>query len=337
MATTVLVTGAAGFIGSNFVRFLLDQRPGFSVVSLDSLSYCGNLENLAGLPGSRHRFVRGDVTDRAVVEPLVRECGAIVHLAAETHVDRSITDAEPFVRTNVGGTHVVLEAVRRAKADGLDRRLVLVSTDEVYGSLPLEGSGANFTEESPLLPHSPYAASKAAADMLAQSYVHTYGVDVVITRSSNNLGPRQFPEKIIPLFVTNLLRGLPVPLYGDGLNVRDWLHVEDQCAALLLALERGEKGAVYNVASGVEKSNLDLTRAILSLMGRDESMIRFVADRPGHDRRYSLDTAKVRRELGWRPSRSAWPAALEETVQWYEANRAWWERVVRGEHRPGSG
>lgn len=333
MSTTLLVTGGAGFIGSNFVRSVIGHRPGWTVVNLDCLAYSGNPENLAGLPDSRHRFVLGDVTDRDVVGRLVRECDAIVHLAAETHVDRSIVDAEPFVRTNVVGTQVLLEAMRRAKRDGLSRRMVLVSTDEVYGSLPLDRPELKFTEASPLAPHSPYAASKAAADLLASSYAHTHGLDVVITRSSNNLGPRQFPEKIIPLFVTNLLRGQPVPVYGDGLNVRDWLHVEDQCAALLVALERGRSGAVYNVGSGNERSNLELTRTILSFMKRDESMIRFVADRPGHDRRYSLDTAKIRGELGWKPVKSDWPTALEETIRWYEMNRGWWERILSGAHR----
>lgn len=324
MPTTLLVTGGAGFIGSNVVRFVLRERPGWRVVNLDLLTYSGNPANLTGLEHEpRYRFVKGDVCDAGLVDGLVGGCDAIVHLAAESHVDRSIADARPFVVTNVLGTHVMLEAARKHR-----RRLVFVSTDEVYGSLPLE-SPEKFTEESPIRPNSPYAASKAGADLLCRAAFETHGQDVVITRCANNLGPYQFPEKIIPLFATNLIEGRRVPVYGDGLNVRDWMHVDDHCEALLVVLEKGRAGEVYNIGAGVEKSNLDLTRDILRIMGKGEEWIEFVADRPGHDRRYALDTSKIERELGWRASRSDWPGALERTVRWYIDNPGWWRALKR--------
>lgn len=319
-ARTILITGGAGFIGVNFVRHVLRNRPAWRVVNLDLLSYSGVLASLAGLENEpRHRFVKGDVCDAAVMERLVEGCDAVVHLAAESHVDRSIADARPFIVTNVLGTHVLLEAARRHR-----RRIVFVSTDEVYGSLPLDAEAARFTEDSPFAPNSPYAASKAGADLLCRSYFQTHALDVVITRCTNNLGPYQFPEKLVPLFVTRLIEGKRVPVYGDGLNVRDWIHVEDHCAALLAALEHGRPGEAYNIGAGAEVSNIALTREILRLMRKPESAIEFVADRPGHDRRYALDTRKIERDLGWRPTRSTWPAMLEETVRWYEANAAWW-------------
>ena len=333
MAKLILVTGGAGFIGSNFVRYVLAHRPDVRVVNLDCLSYSGNMDNLVGLDAARHRFVRGDIADAAVVRPLVRECDAIVHFAAESHVDRSISDAGPFIRTNVVGTQVILDALLDAKKAGLHRRMVHVSTDEVYGALPLDRPDLSFTETTPLDPRSPYAASKACSDLLCRAYEHTHHLDIVITRCSNNLGPRQFPEKVIPLFVTNLMRGLQVPLYGDGLNVRDWLHVDDHCAAVLTVLEKGRTGEVYNVGGDNERSNLELTHAILGLMGKDESSIKPVADRPGHDRRYSVDASKLKAELGWRPVKSAWPGALEDTIRWYHDNRSWWERVLSGAYR----
>ena len=330
MIKTVLVTGGAGFIGSNLVRFILRDRPAWRVVNLDALTYSGNLENLRDVEqDGRYRFVRGDVCDAALVEKLVRECDAVMHLAAESHVDRSIMDAGPFMRTNVAGTQVLLDCVRRAGG----RRFLYVSTDEVYGSLPLDRPELKFTEDLPLAPNSPYAASKAAGDLLARAWHHTFGLDVVITRCSNNFGPYQFPEKVIPLFVTNLLEGRKVPLYGDGLNVRDWLHVEDHCEALLAVLERGRPGEVYNIGGNNERSNLELTRTILQVMGRGEEMIQPVADRPGHDRRYAIDSSKIQRELGWRATRSAWPAALEKTVAWYRDHAEWWQRVRDGAYR----
>ena len=333
MPKTILVTGGAGFIGSSFVRLILQRRPDVRVVNLDCLTYSGNADNLEGLPADRHRFVRGDICDSAIVRRLVRECDAVVHMAAESHVDRSIGNAEPFVRTNVLGTQVVLDALLAAKKEGLDRRMVHVSTDEVYGSLPLDRPDLMFTEKSPIDPRSPYAASKAGSDLMCQAYEHTHHLDILITRCSNNLGPRQFPEKVIPLFVTHLMQGKQVPLYGDGLNVRDWLHVDDHCAAILAVLEKGRGGEVYNVGADNERSNLELTHAILELMGKGKEMIRPVADRPGHDRRYAIDATKIRTELGWRPEKSDWPRALEETIRWYHDNRAWWERVLSGAYR----
>jgi dTDP-glucose 4,6-dehydratase len=323
----VLVTGGAGFIGSNFVRFLRAVRPRWHVVNYDALTYAGNRANLAGLerdPG--HTFVEADIRDGAAVRKALRDCHAVVHLAAESHVDRSIGDAGPFVSTNVLGTQTLLEACRENR--GIER-FIHVGTDEVYGSLPLDRVDLRFTEESPLRPRSPYAASKAAADLIVLAYHHTYGIPAVVTRSSNNYGPHQYPEKVIPLFVTNLLDDRRVPLYGDGLNVRDWIHVEDHCEALLAALERGRPGEVYNVGGDNERSNLDLTHTILGLMSAGPEMIEPVADRPGHDRRYALDAAKIRRELGWVPRRR-WPDALRDTIEWYRANEAWWRPLKAG-------
>jgi len=334
----ILVTGGAGFIGANFVRFVLRERPETRVTNLDCLTYSGNLENLAGLENEpRYTFVKGDIRDRAVVGPLMEACDAVVHMAAESHVDRSIMDSEPFISTNVMGTQTLLDAARRAHdGKGLGAgsgRFLYVSTDEVYGSLPLDSPDVKFTEDTPLAPNSPYAASKAAGDMLVRAAHHTFGMDVVTTNCSNNFGPYQFPEKVIPLFVTNLIQGERVPLYGDGLNVRDWLHVEDHCEAVLTALERGVSGETYNVGGNNERSNLELTHAILEIMGRGEEMIRPVQDRPGHDRRYAIDASKIRRELGWEPTRSAWPGALEQTVRWYVENEQWWRRVRSGAYR----
>ncbi len=334
MSKTILLTGGCGFIGANFVRFLRQHRPDWRLINLDILTYSGNLENLADIPeDARYRFVRADITDPAAVEPLMEEADAVVHMAAESHVDRSILDSRPFINTNVMGTQTLLDAARRAKGGKGVGRFLLVSTDEVYGSLPLERPEIRFTEDSPLAPNSPYAASKTGADLLARAYHHTFGMDILVTRCSNNFGPYQFPEKVIPLFVTNLLEGKQVPLYGDGRNVRDWIHVDDHCEAVLRVLEKGRSGEVYNVGGNNERSNLELTHAILDIMGRGPDMIRPVPDRPGHDRRYAIDAAKMERELGWRPTRSAWPAALEATVRWYHDHRGWWERVKSGAYR----
>ena len=338
MSNHILVTGGAGFIGSNFVRFALANRPGLRITNLDALTYSGNLENLTEVENEpRYRFVKGDICDPETVEPLVSECDAVVHFAAESHVDRSILDSRPFITSNVMGTQVLLDAVRRSRAagsgGGKDRRFVHVSTDEVYGSLPLEDTSLKFTEETPIQPNSPYAASKAASDMLVRAYHHTFGLDVLTTRCSNNFGPFQFPEKVIPLFVTNLIEGQQVPLYGDGKNVRDWLHVDDHCEAILTVLEKGASGEVYNIGGNNERSNLELTHAILKIMGKGPEMIRPVADRLGHDRRYAIDASKIERELGWRPTRSAWPDALEGTVRWYLEHPQWWRRVRSGEYR----
>jgi dTDP-glucose 4,6-dehydratase len=324
---TLLLTGALGFVGSTLVRLLLAERPGWRIVNLDVVTYAGNPENLAEVEGDpRYRHVRGDVCDGALVERLLGEerVEAIVHLAAESHVDRSIAEPAPFVRTNVLGTPVILEAARRR---GI--RVVHVSTDEVYGPL---GPSGRFTEASPLLPSSPYSASKAAGDLLALAYARTYGLPVSIVRACNTYGPRQFPEKLLPLAIANALRDLPVPVYGDGTQVRDWIHVEDHARGILAALERGAPGRVYNLGADCEKRNVDLLREVLALLGKPASLLVHVADRPGHDARYALDASRARAELGWSPRR-ALPEGLAETVRWYVEHRAWWERIVSGEYR----
>ncbi|MFG0257710.1 MAG: dTDP-glucose 4,6-dehydratase [Phycisphaerales bacterium JB043] len=326
----ILVTGGAGFIGSNFVRYVMRERPDVRLTNLDALTYSGNLANLSDVENdSRYTFVKGDITDRKLVESLLRECTHVVHLAAESHVDRSIIDSEPFIRSNVLGTQVMLDASRASDIE----RFVHVSTDEVYGQLPLDEPDLLFTEETPLAPSSPYAASKAASDLLVGAAFHTFGFPAMITRCSNNFGPYQFPEKVIPLFVSNLLENKKVPLYGDGRNVRDWLHVEDHNEAVLTVLERGTPGEVYNIGGNNERSNLELTHSILEILGRDQSWIEPVTDRPGHDLRYAIDASKLRRELGWEPTRSAWPGALEQTVRWYCDHEDWWRDVKSGAYR----
>ncbi len=323
----ILVTGGAGFIGSNFVHYLLARETAWSIVNLDKLTYAGNLENVAGLDGDpRYRFVEGSICDFDLVDGLIGTgIDAIVNFAAESHVDRSIQDARAFVDTNVLGTQTLLEACRRRKV----QRMVHVSTDEVYGSL---GPTGRFTEESGLCPNSPYAASKAAADLLAAAYVHTYRVPVIITRSCNNYGPYQFPEKLIPLFTTNALDDEPLPLYGDGLHVRDWLHVDDHCEALALILKDGQDGQSYNIGGNDERTNLDVARLILKALGKPDDLIVHVTDRPGHDRRYAIDARKMTQELGWRP-RHAFEAGLLETVRWYQSHEAWWRRLKDGDYR----
>jgi dTDP-glucose 4,6-dehydratase len=320
----ILVTGGAGFIGSNLVWYLREQRPDWHVVNFDALTYAGNLENLAGIDEDGYTFVYGDVRDRQTLQGALEGCTHVVHMAAESHVDRSIEDSSPFITTNVQGTQNLLDACREVSSV---ERVVIVSTDEVYGSLPIEATDERFTEESPLQPSSPYAASKTAADLLALAHHTTFGTPVMITRCSNNFGPYQYPEKVIPLFVTNLMEGEKVPLYGDGRNVRDWIHVVDHCEAVLAVLERGEPGEVYNIGADNERSNLELTHAILEAMGQSTEMITHVADRLGHDLRYAIDATKMRRELGWQATRSAWPEALAETVAWYRANEPWWRRL----------
>jgi len=315
----VLVTGGAGFIGSNFVRHALAVHQDWRVTTLDKLTYAGRLENLQGvLDHPRHEFVKGDVADPAVAAALVSDSEIVVHFAAETHVDRAILAAGEFITTDVFGTFVLLEAARHAR--GL-QRFVQISTDEVYGSVAAGSS----RETDELRPRNPYAASKAGADRLAYSYWATYDVPVVITRASNNYGPYQFPEKIIPLFVTNALDDLPLPLYGDGLNERDWLHVSDHCRALDTAIDRGVPGEVYNIGGGNHVTNVDLTRRILRLAAKPDSLIRHVPDRPGHDRRYSLDTARIE-ALGWKPE-VAFDRGLDETVAWYRQNEWWWRPI----------
>jgi dTDP-glucose 4,6-dehydratase len=315
----VLVTGGAGFIGSNFVRYALSAHADWNVTTLDKLTYAGRLENLKGvLDHPRHTFVKGDVADPGVAAPLVKSAEVVVHFAAETHVDRSLMSAGEFITTDVFGTFVLLEAAREAPRL---RRFVQISTDEVYGSVP-EGASRETDE---LRPRNPYSASKAGADRLAYSYWATYDVPVIITRASNNYGPHHFPEKVIPLFITNAIDDIPLPLYGDGLQERDWLHVHDHCRAIDLLIPAVTSGEVYNVGGGNHVTNVDLTRRILELVGKPESLIRPVADRPGHDRRYALDTTKLR-ALGWSPS-VEFGAGLRETVAWYRQNEWWWRPI----------
>jgi len=318
-----LVTGGAGFIGANFVRHLLRARPRAEVVNLDLLTYAGHLENLEDLADERrHVFVEGDICDAALVHELMEGVEVVFHLAAESHVDRSIQADTPFVRTNVGGTAVLLSAALRAGV----RRFVQVSTDEVYGELPWvdpeQGTGPRFTEETPLAPRSPYSATKAAADHLALAYHTTHGLDVVVTRCSNNYGPFQHPEKLIPLMITRAMADEPLPVYGDGLYVRDWIHVSDHCRGLLAAAERGRAGRVYNFGGDAERTNLSVVRQILRMLGKPETLVEHVTDRPGHDRRYAIDHARATRELDWRPERD-FDDGLADTVQWYLEHEPW--------------
>jgi dTDP-glucose 4,6-dehydratase len=325
---TILVTGGMGFIGSNFIRHLLAVHPTVRVVNLDKLTYAGNPQNLADLAENLgYVFVRGDICDDKLVAETLEAHGVhmIVHFAAESHVDRSIEQADDFIRTNVQGTRALLDAARKGKI----RRFLHISTDEVYGSLPVSG---RFSEESPLLPNSPYAASKTGADVLARAYHVTYGLPVIITRTCNNYGPYQFPEKFIPLMIVNAMRGEPLPIYGDGQYVREWLHVEDHCRALARILEAGHPGEVYNIGSGAERVNLEVAREILTLTGRPETLLRHVKDRLGHDRRYALDWTKMRRQLDWTPA-IPFTEGLRQTVEWYRTHPAWWQEILSGEYR----
>jgi dTDP-glucose 4,6-dehydratase len=323
----VLLTGGSGFIGSNLVRLLLAERPGWRIVNLDKLTYAGNAENLADLEGNpRYRFVRGDIANGELVAEIFRseKIDGVMHLAAESHVDRSILAPAVFIETNVRGTQVLLEAARELGV----KRFLHVSTDEVYGSL---GPTGLFTEETPLAPTSPYSSSKAGSDLLALAYAHTFKLPVVVTRCSNNYGPYQFPEKLIPLMIANAVRELPLPVYGDGMNVRDWIHVEDHCRGLLAAFERGVDGEVYNFGGSSERHNIDIVKRVLALVGKPESLIKYVKDRPGHDRRYAIDWRKSQAKLDWAP-RHRFEEALAATVTWYVEHRAWWERIISGEY-----
>jgi dTDP-glucose 4,6-dehydratase len=323
--TTILVTGGAGFIGSNFIHYLAAHRPDWNVINLDKLTYAGNLENLYGVDKRpSYRFVHGDIADRECVVPLIGECDFVVNFAAETHVDRSIYDAGDFIRTDVYGTFVLLEAFRASRRPSTAKRFIQISTDEVYGAI--ESGSAKETD--PIAPRNPYSASKAGADRLAYSYFVTYGVPVIVTRASNNYGPRQYPEKIIPLFVTNALEDQPLPVYGDGRQVRDWLHVDDHCRAIDLLLHEGVPGETYNIGGGQELENIELTRRVLAMVGKPESLIAHVPDRPGHDRRYSLDTKKLH-SLGWTPE-VPFDAGLRATIDWYRVNPGWWQRIKHG-------
>jgi dTDP-glucose 4,6-dehydratase len=318
----ILVTGGAGFIGSAYVRQVLRSHPEDEIVTLDLLTYAGSLANLDGvLDDPRHRFVRGDIADDELVDALVAQADAVVNFAAETHVDRSLLDSTSFVRANVTGVLTLLDAVRRH-----DKRMVQVSTDEVYGDID---PGRYSVEPDPLLPRSPYAAAKAGGELMCRSYFVSYGTEVLVTRGCNTIGPRQYPEKLIPLFVTNALRDQPLPVYGDGLQIRDWLHAEDHAAAIDLVLRRGTPGEVYNIGAGNERPNLDVVRKLLRRLGKPESLIVYVPDRPGHDRRYALDWTKTRQELGWTPERD-FTRTLEDSIDWYVDNPGWWEAIRDG-------
>ena len=324
----VLVTGGAGFIGSNFVRHFLEMHADYHVLNLDKLTYAGNLENLEGLQDNpRYTFVRADISNRELVGSIVKQYSieSIVNFAAESHVDRSIMGPSIFIETNVAGTNALLEIAKDYKV----RRFVQISTDEVYGSL---GPSGKFTENTPLHPNSPYAASKAAADLLTLAYYHTYGTPVIITRCSNNYGPYQFPEKLIPLMIANALNNIPLPVYGDGQNVRDWLHVKDHCIAIDTVLHRGEPGEIYNIGGDNEWKNIELVRLLLKKLGKPESLINYVKDRLGHDRRYAIDSTKIQNEFGWKPSYT-FEQGVSETIDWYLTNESWWKRITSGEYQ----
>ncbi|UVI31629.1 dTDP-glucose 4,6-dehydratase [Paenibacillus spongiae] len=324
----VLVTGGAGFIGSNFIRFMLGKHPNYTIVNMDALTYAGNLENLKEVQHSpQYHFVKGDIGDRELVERTIRthRIDAIVNFAAESHVDRSIADPGVFVRTNVLGTQVLLEAARTLQI----RKYVQISTDEVYGTL---GDTGCFTEATPLAPNSPYSASKASADMMVRAYFETYGMNVNITRCSNNYGPYHFPEKLIPLMITNALEDRALPVYGDGLHVRDWLHVQDHAAAVDLVLHNGKAGAVYNIGGHNERRNIDIVKLILKLLMKPDTLIQFVPDRLGHDRRYAIDASTIEAELGWKPVYT-FEQGIQETVRWYVDHESWWRRVKSGAYQ----
>ena len=325
----ILVTGGAGFIGSNFIYYELEKHPDRRIVCLDALTYAGNLETLeSALKSNNFRFVKGDITDRKAVEALFLEesFDAVVNFAAESHVDRSIDEPEVFLKTNILGTQVLLDACRKRAI-----RFHQVSTDEVYGDLPLDRPDLFFTEETPIHTSSPYSASKAAADLLVTAYFRTYGAKVTISRCSNNYGPYHFPEKLIPLIIANALEGKELPVYGEGKNVRDWLYVRDHCKAIDLILENGRLGEVYNIGGHNEKTNLEVVKTVLKILGKSEDLIRFVKDRPGHDMRYAIDPTKIRNELGWYPE-TTFEEGIKKTIQWYLDNRQWWENIINGDY-----
>jgi len=321
----ILVTGGAGFIGSNFIRLILQCRPDHAIVNFDKLTYAGNLANLHSVAHHPHyQFVKGDICDAPAVEAAMRGCDTVVHFAAESHVDRSIYEPAPVIQTNVTGTFTLLEVARRLSVS----RFLHISTDEVYGDIP---QGTHAAEDFPLQPSSPYSASKAASDLLVRSYVRTYKFPALLTRSSNNYGPYQFPEKFLPLMITNALQGEPLPIYGDGKQQRDWLHVDDNCRGILAVLERGRIGEVYNLGGSHVEENLSLARRLLRLVDKPETLLRYVADRPGHDRRYALDSTKIQAELAWKPEISL-EQGLRQTIEWYKGNNKWVSDVRAGEY-----
>ena len=324
--TRILVTGGAGFIGSNFVHYMLEKHPDYEIVNLDALTYCGNLENLEGVEDNpNYTFVKGDIRDHELVDEIVRDVDYIVHFAAESHVDRSIEDPEIFIKSNILGTQVLLDAAKKYEI----KKYLQVSTDEVYGTLGAEGY---FTEETPLQPNSPYSASKAGADLMVRAYFETFGLPVNITRCSNNYGPYQFPEKLIPLMISNALEDKELPVYGDGKNIRDWLHVYDHCSAIDLVLHNGRVGEVYNIGGHNEKQNIEIVKLILKELGKSEDLIKFVTDRPGHDRRYAIDSTKISEELGWKP-KYTFETGIVETIQWYLDNQEWTNKIRSGEYQ----
>jgi dTDP-glucose 4,6-dehydratase len=324
----ILVTGGAGFIGSAFIRILLSELPSCQIINLDALTYAGNMDNLQGLDPTRHTFVHGDIANPDdVARALSEDTDAIVNIAAETHVDRSISSATNFLRTNIIGTQVLLDAARLKKV----KRFVQVSTDEVMGSLP-DDSSSFFTESSSFAPNSPYAASKASAEHFVRAAHHTFGLDTVITRCGNNYGPRQFPEKFLPLMLANAMDDQSIPVYGDGLNVRDWIYVDDHCRAILAVLLKGASGEAYNIGARNERRNIDVVSSVLEALGKPQTLIRFVADRPGHDRRYAIDPTLVESQLNWRPLET-WESGLAKTIDWYRTNQHWTERARSGAYR----
>ena len=324
--TNILVTGGAGFIGSNFVRYMVNKYPEYNIINLDALTYCGNLENLKDIENEdNYSFVKGDIRDKSVVDDLVKKSDYVINFAAESHVDRSITDPEIFIKSNVLGTQVLLNA---AKEYGVEK-YIQISTDEVYGTLGKEGY---FTETTPLQPNSPYSASKASGDLITRAYFETFDLPINITRCSNNYGPYQFPEKLIPLMISNALEDKKLPVYGDGKNIRDWLHVHDHCTAIDLVLHEGKVGEVYNIGGNNEKENIYIVKLILKELGKDESLIEFVTDRLGHDRRYAIDSSKIQKELGWSPYYT-FETGIKETIQWYLDNLDWIEQVKSGEYQ----
>lgn len=323
----ILITGGSGFIGSNFVMYMVNKYPDYRITNLDALTYAGNLENLKDVQHhSNYTFIRGDIADRQLIEPVFQQgLDIVVNFAAESHVDRSIESPDTFVNTNIMGTYTLLEA---AKKYGV-KRFVQISTDEVYGSL---GETGLFTEQSPLLPNSPYSASKASGDLLVRAYHETFGLPVNITRCSNNYGPYQFPEKLIPLMISHALHNKSLPVYGDGLNVRDWLYVEDHCSAIDLVMHKGANGEIYNIGGNNERTNLQIVKTILAELGKPESLITYVTDRPGHDRRYGIDASKIKEELGWQPG-YPFETGIKKTIRWYLDNQDWWKRMLSGKYQ----
>jgi dTDP-glucose 4,6-dehydratase len=326
--TTLLVTGGCGFIGSNFIKYMLDKYPDYTIVNLDKLTYAGNPENLSDIENHpRYHFVKGDICNRGGVDDCFKQyrIDYVINFAAESHVDRSILGPAIFIETNVAGTNVLLEVAKEHNV----KRFVQISTDEVYGSL---GATGKFTETTPLHPNSPYSASKTSADLLVLAYHHTFGMPVVVTRCSNNYGPYQFPEKLIPLMIANALDNKPLPVYGDGMNVRDWLFVRDHCSAIDVVMHRGTLGEIYNVGGNNECANIKIVKLLLQKLGKPESLIKYVTDRLGHDRRYAIDASKISMELGWQPS-VTFEEGLSQTVDWYLGNESWWRRIISGEYQ----